>query len=378
MIVRALFVVPSLMRAGAETQVVDLVNTLDSSHLEKHLFTFEAQLDQLNRLRTKEVNHHQSRRRFKFDLRPVRELARLIDELKIDVVHCTLQFAMLIGWLATRLSSRRPPVIVAVHTTINRDTKNELLDRVLYRWVMAKCARVLFVCESQRDHWIRKFPALSKLAVTIHNGIDISQFDPIAARIAGARLRAHLGIPLETFVIAHVAAFRPEKGHGYLLDALSQLVTGDRRIVVLFAGDGSLRGDFEQQVEARGLSGHVRFLGSVRDVQPVYGAADVAVLPSTAETFSMAMLEAFALELPVVASDVGGTREAVVDGKTGLLVEPRNGMALAAALKSLIDDKSLGLTMGRAGRQLVADKYTQSEMAAKTAQLIEQSCKPLG
>ena len=370
MMVRALFVVPSLSRAGAETQLVDLLNRLDSGRFEKHLFTFEAQLDQLQRLRTHEVTHHQCRRRSRFDLEPVRALARLIDDLQIDVVHCTLQFAMFIGWLATRWSRRRPPVIVAVHTTINRNRKNEFLDRVLYRWLMARCAKVLFVCDAQRAHWIRRFPGLSTLATTIHNGIDISRFDPVAARIEGACLRERLAIPRDAFVIAHVAAFRPEKGHMYVIDALSTLVAENRSVVVLFAGGGPLRELCERRVVAKGMSRNVRFLGALDDVQPVYGAADVVVLPSTSETFSMAMLEALALEVPVVGSDIGGMREAVLNGTTGLLVRPADVAGLAAAFRSLLEDGSLRRSMGRAGRQLVQEKYTQTTMVAKTAQLI--------
>lgn len=370
--VRVLFVVPSLIRAGAETQVVDLINKLDGTRFEKHLFTFEAQLDQLDRLQ--EVTHHQCERRCKLDFEPVRALTRLIDELKIDVVHCTLQFAMLVGWLAARMSKRRPPVIVAVHTTINRNRKNEVLDRVLYRWLMATCARVLFVCDTQREHWLRKFPGLSRLSATVHNGLDIARFDPVEARMAGDELRKRLSIPRDAFVIAHVAAFRPEKGHAYLIDAVRRLLAEGRSVNVLFAGDGPLRWAYEERVSASGLGQHMHFLGSLAEIRPVYGAANVMALPSTSETFSMAMLEALALELPVIASDVGGSREVVLDGATGLLFRPRDTVGLTAALRTLSDDEHLRRRMGQAGRQLVEANYTQRQMVDKTAQLIDEVC----
>jgi glycosyltransferase involved in cell wall biosynthesis len=374
--IRALFIVPSLGRAGAETQVVDLVNNLDPERFEKHLVTFESNLDQLPRVNTQEVTHHYTCRRSKFDLGPARAIAGLIDRLKIDVVHCTLQIALCMGWLGVRLSKRRPPLIVAVHGTENRSWKNEILDRVIHRWLMGTCARVLFVCDTQHDFWITKYPELSRVAVTVHNGVNVSRLDPVEARVEGRRLRERLGISSDALVVAQVAAFRPEKGHAYMVAAAKKLVSEQPSLVVLFAGSGDLKEQVERDVAACGLTRNVRFLGSVADIRPVYGAADVVALPSTTvETFSMAILEALALEVPVVASDVGGARELVIHGKTGLVVPPCDAVALAAGLRAVLMNAPSLRAMGLAGRTLVTDRFTQASMVQKTARVLESvSC----
>ncbi|HHJ35543.1 MAG TPA: hypothetical protein ENJ87_07240, partial [Gammaproteobacteria bacterium] len=105
--IKSLFLVPSLRRAGAETQALDLVNGLDNSLFEKHLFTFHRVLEQLDRLDRDHIQFYNYPRRYKFDLAPIRQMAQLIDREKIDVIHCTLQFSLLLAWLARLLSRRK-------------------------------------------------------------------------------------------------------------------------------------------------------------------------------------------------------------------------------------------------------------------------------
>ena len=370
---KLMLVLPSLLRAGAENQVVDLANRIDPARLHVDLLTFEPQLDQLARIDAQRVQHYHARRSGKFDLGPARTLARLIDSEGIDVVHCTLQIALLFGWLGVRMSKRRPRLVVAIHTTINRNAKADWLDRLLYQWLMRQCASIVFVCDAQRRHWLAKFPFIAARAATVHNGIDADRFEPVAARAAGLALRAELGIAPDALVLAHIAAFRPEKAHGLLLEALGQVRAALPGIVVLFAGDGPLRAGIEAQAGALGLAAHVPFLGNLPDMRPVLGAADFSLLPSVAvETFSLAMLESLALEVPMIAADLGGAREAVLDGETGLVVPAGDAAALAAAMLTLGRDAPLRRRMGVAGRQLVLERYTLERMVEQTTRLLEQ------
>ena len=371
---KLMLILPGLARAGAENQVVDLANRIDPARLQVSLFTFEAHFDQRQRIDATRVQHAHVLRQGKFDLAPARALARLIDEQGIDVVHCTLQISLLTGWLAVRLSRRRPALTLAVHTTLNRNAKGDLLDRVLYQWLMRQCAEVLFVCNAQREHWVRKFPFLAGHAVTVHNGIDVTRFEPAAARSAGRALRAELGIGDDAVVAAHIAAFRPEKAHGLVLAALAEAVRTVPALVLLFAGDGPLRPAVEAQARQLGLAAHVRFLGNLPDVRPVLGAADFSLLPSVAvETFSLAMLESLALEVPMIASDLGGAREAVLDGSTGLIVPPGDQAALVAAIARLAGDAGARRRMGAAGRRLVLEEFTLERMVEQTSALLEQA-----
>lgn len=374
MTAQLMLVLPSLLRAGAENQVVDLANRIDPERFGVHLFTFEPQLDQVGRIDAGRVQHIHAVRNKRFDLGPARRLAQAIDEQKIDVVHCTLQIALLMGWMAIRLSKRKPRLVVAVHTTINRNAKAEWLDRLLYQWLMRQCERIIFVCDAQRAHWERKFSFIAQRAITVHNGIDVGRFNPDAARMAGVQLRQQLNLPDGAVVAAHIAAFRPEKAHQLVLDAIERVVGTLPQLVVLCAGDGALRATITEQALQRGLSRHIRFLGNLPDVRPVLGAADFSLLPSVAvETFSLAMLESLALEVPMIASDLGGVREAVLDGSTGLVVAPRDLDALVQAMLTLGGDVALRQRMGQRGRALVLERYSVDTMVRKTEAALESS-----
>ena len=218
---RVVFVLPSLMRAGAETQTVDLVNSLCPDTFEKHLFIFEDQLDQLARVDQRSVRVHHVPRRTRTDLAPSRALAKLIDSRNIDVVHCSLQIALFVGWMAARFCHTKPRLVLALHTTTNRGRREEWFDRVLYQWMMRSCDLVICVCQAQKNVWDAKFPFLSSRTVVVYNGVDTEYFQPDRTGRAREEIRTKLDIPQGADVACCIAAFRREKGHLILLEAFA-------------------------------------------------------------------------------------------------------------------------------------------------------------
>jgi glycosyltransferase involved in cell wall biosynthesis len=356
---KCLIVVPSLKRAGAETQAVDLANGLSSIGHSVHLCSFEPQLDQKGRL-ADAVRFHHVQRKTKYDPSLIVGITEIIDREHIEVVQGVLQFAVLVAWLASRRSARRPPVVAAVHTTTNRGLKEELHDRLLYRWILRRLPAVVFVCNYQRDYWVRKYPELGPLARVVHNGIDVRRFRRSDFVDPARKLRADLVIPETAFVFACIAAFRPEKGHRLLIEAFSQLPAGT---FLMLAGDGGELPAIEAAVRTAGLSDRVRFLGNVPDIRPVVVASNSTVLPSTAvETFSMAMLESMALEVPMIASRIGGLEEAIVHGETGILLPIGDVTALATGMRQMIVSPALARMMGHAAALRVRSAFTLEKM----------------
>ena len=131
-----------------------------------------------------------------------------------------------------------------------------------------------------------------------------------------------------------------------------------------------LRTEMQSLARARGISDQVRFLGVVSDVRTVLAASDISVIPSTSETFSMAMLEALAMGVPIVATDVGGAAEAVTHQVTGLLVTAGDSDALASAFELMIQNDDARLAMSEFGRHVVASKFSQETMVTRTEQLL--------
>ena len=186
-------------------------------------------------------------------------------------------------------------------------------------------------------------------AVVIYPGIDASSF-------ATAR-KAHEGV-----VIGTACRLELIKGLGYLLQAAVPLVSQFPDLRLEIAGDGNLRAALEDECSGLGISGQVAFLGWQEDLTPVMAGWDIFALPSLDEGFGFAALEAMAAGLPVVATNVGGLPELLVDGQTGWLVPARDPAMLADCLKRLIADGEKREAMGAAGRRRARQEFSLSRM----------------
>jgi glycosyltransferase involved in cell wall biosynthesis len=360
------------MRAGAETQAVDLANGLSSKKHCVHLCSFEPQLDQKKRLASS-VGFHHVNRKSKYDFSFVADIAEIIDSEGVEVVQGIMQFGVLFAWLAANRSAGKPPVVASIHTTKNRGLKEELQDRLIYRWILGRLPAVVFVCEYQRQYWIRKYPELRRVARVVYNGVDVARFRRREFEAPARKLRVELGIAEDATVFACIAAFRPEKGHRLLIEAFSQLPANS---YLILAGNGRTRPAVEAAVRAAGLRDRVHFLGNIPDVRPVIVASNATVLPSTAvETFSMAMLESMALEVPMIASRIGGLQEAIIDGETGLVCPPGDTKSLVVQMRFVIEHQSEVLRLGRAAADKVSECFTFERMVTANEIVLADTLK---
>lgn len=369
---RLLIVVPSLRRAGAETQAVDLANGLAARGHDVHLLSFEAEQDQRDRVSAGVSLHHRLRGS-KFDWSVVKWLSDVIDRERIEVVQGVMQFGTLVGWLAARRSHRRPSVVAAIHTTVNLGLKEEIQDRVVYRWLLRTLPTVIFVCRNQRDYWTLRFPELRNCSRIVYNGVDPNRYDRRMLAGAGTALRKALGIGPEAFVFACIAGFRPEKGHELLLEAFSQL-TGSPFLIL--AGDGVMRSAIQAKAAAMGLTTRIRFLGQVEDTRAAIVASNATVLASTSvETFSMAMLESMASAVPVIVPQIGGLPEAIIEGESGRLFPVGDVQALATCMQSLVADPASATRMGERAAHRLAREFTFDKMIDESERALSDAAR---
>ena len=181
-------------------------------------------------------------------------------------------------------------------------------------------------------------------------------------------------IPLSVFVFLTAVGLHDifQKGHAVLIEALPAVLARHPALRVWLAGHGPLENDLRRAVEARGLGAVVRFLGHRADVPDLLAGADLFVLPSRFEGLPLAALEAMAAARPVVATRVGGTDEAVLDGVTGRLVEPGDPEALGAAIAATLGRPEEAARFGAAGRERFLGAFTASRMADETARLYDR------
>jgi len=216
------------------------------------------------------------------------------------------------------------------------------------------------VSDAVREEMIRVLGAPPDRVRTIRNGVDAGRF-PGRTDVPASRDRIRL---------LSIGSLSPEKSFGTLVEALRAL--GVQGVDLTILGDGPGRKALEAQVGAAGLSGSVFLPGHQPDILPYLREADIYVQSSLREGLSNALLAAMASELPCVASDVGGTREAVVDGQTGILVPPGDPAALAGGIRDIIDRPEEGRRMGRDARLKVIQEFSAEREIEETVSWIEE------
>ncbi len=280
-------------------------------------------------------------------------IARYLRAQRVDVVHCHNFAAYLYGSIGGRIA-RCPGIVYTVHGPEIPSKKRHVL---LQRLPLAD--HVVAVSEHVRRGAIQKVGLKPERVMTILNGVDLTPSE--VGRTAG-RIRSEIGVPEDALLLGTVARLTPEKDHETLLRAFARIVSQHAGARLLIVGDGPLREVLEKRVVELKINESAHFLGSRQDVASILSSLDVFVLASREEGLGIALLEAMAARVPVVATAVGGIPEIVVDGKTGLLVAPGDPDGLADAVMGLLMDKERGQSFVTEGAKRVAEQFDVSQM----------------
>jgi glycosyltransferase involved in cell wall biosynthesis len=284
------------------------------------------------------------------DWRVVAELAKVCRRERVAIWHGHDYKSNLLGLLLRRRHPMR--LVTTVHGWV-RHTKRTPLYYGLDRYSLRHYERVICVSEDLRDRCLACGVPEGR-CVLIENAIDTGHFSRSTGR---EEARRRLGIMPGRLVVGAVGRLSPEKGFDVLIRAANRLVASGVDLELLIAGEGDDEGRLRALVDGLGLAGRVRLLGYQADPCTLYEALDAFALSSLREGLPNVLLEAMAMEVPVVATRIAGVPRLVVDGGNGLLVGPASEGELAAALRRLLDDDIMRLRLGRAGRRTVEADY---------------------
>lgn len=267
----------------------------------------------------------------------------LIRKEKIDVVCTNIEKDNRSAGIAAKLSGKK--VIQRVGLI------SDLRDGFKFRFIQAVVVDNIIVPCNYIKEGLKKLPWLKQGKIfVVHNGKDLRKYQPNKNY---NKVRRELGVPENTVLLCVSSQLTKTKGHQYLLEAFSLLKKKYENIKLLIVGQGPLREELEDKTKALGLDDSVIFLGHRNDINRVVDAADIAVLPSLEEGFPNTIVEYMALGRPVVATNIAGIPEIVVDQETGFLVPTADSGKLAEALERLILDKKERYRMGRSGRERI-------------------------
>jgi glycosyltransferase involved in cell wall biosynthesis len=283
------------------------------------------------------------------DARAVAALVRLFRAERFDLVHTHTPKTALLGQLAARLA-RVPRVVNTVHGLLSHDDVPRLPRLALAAVEHLTCALSSAVLSQSREDVERAIERRMCRPSRIRHlgqGIDLMRFDRGRVLAAGRdALRLRLGVPADALVIAMIARFTREKGYPEFLAMARRLAQCRADAHFLVVGTSIRERDAVKVSPAtQGLKGRLTVLVDRDDMPEIYGAADLVVLPTYREGFPRSLVEASAMGIPVVATQIRGCREAVLDGQTGLLVPPGDVEALYYAVTKLADDSARRLRM---------------------------------
>jgi glycosyltransferase involved in cell wall biosynthesis len=306
------------------------------------------------------------------DVKALRELTGLFRRLRPDIVHTHNPKPGIYGRLAAR-RAKVPVVVNTVHGLFAAPDDTLLRKSVVYglERVASTCSQAELVQNEEDVETLRRLRVPARKLVLLGNGIDLARFRPAAPADAAAARRS-IGLEAHQVAVGMVGRLVWQKGFRELFDAARSLrdTTPDAVVVVVGPldrdkGDGLTPAD----ITAAESLGNVRFLGERKDVEVLYPAFDLFVLPSYREGFPRAAMEASAGGVPVVATDIRGCRQVVEHGVTGLLVPVRDASALAGAVAALASDAVRRGAMGRAALRRAQEEFDDRRVIARTLEV---------
>jgi len=356
---------------GTEQQFVHVANGLNPSRFDVEIACFRPEGPLLKSLRPempvltypvqKGFYHFQS---FSSQLR----LARNIRERKIDIVHTYGWYPNVFGippaWLA-----RRPTRIASIRDAGAYMTPTKI-RALKITCALADC--VIANSAAGRDWLVAQGVKPHKVEV-IRNGVHVPAQTGKREGGEGGRFRREFGIATDTPLCACIGRAVSGKGIDFYLRAARILADQGRNVRFLMIGAVSVEQDYKSEMETLArdlnLNGRVIFTGQRQDVSDILRDVDIVVHPSLTEGLSNVILEAMAAGLPVVATRVGGNPELVQDGRTGLLIPPKDEAALASAIACLLDDPQTARKFGEAGRERIIQEFSISRLLSQTEEL---------
>ena len=287
---------------------------------------------------------------------PSLKIYRILKERQIDLVYLNTSASI---WAAKAAKLLRIPVI----SHIREDLRG--LNNLIIRSKIRFCSDKIILI----SNWMKSFIRSDK-AVVVHNTVDIADFQHLDPD------RIRLEFNIKNNIIVFIGSLEERKGIKYLLKAFPAIKTSVPDVTLLIVGK-PLPGQKGYLKMLKGLAKdpNIIFTGSRPDVYDILSASDVLVAPSLSEAFGRIMIEAMACGKPVVASNVGGIPEIVEDGKTGILVPPKDEIALADAVIKLFTSKDLAGSMGKAGRKRAEQCFTVGSQVKEIEGILDEYLK---
>jgi glycosyltransferase involved in cell wall biosynthesis len=350
--IKIIYIITRLNIGGAEMMLLDLARHLSPEFFEVKVATVVGNGPLVEDFRKAGIEVSVFEKKGKIGLGVIWKIRRYLRREKPEIVHTHLFGGDTWGRAAAILA--RVPIIISTEHNTNLD--EGWGKRKIKKFLSFFTKKIVAVSQAVRDYSVARDRIKAKKIVVIPNGIEIEKFS-VAEKDRFS----------DPPVVSVVGRLEEQKGHKYLFEALNLIKTIPW--VLWVVGDGSLKSNLELLAKDLDLRERIIFLGARRNIAEILSQIDIFVLPSLWEGLGLAVLEAAAAGKPIVASRVGGIPEIITDGKTGILVEPKNVKSLADGLEHMLLGVSEAKAMGERAREMVKEKFGVEIMVEQYEQL---------
>jgi len=356
--------------AGSERNITQLLRGIDQTRFEAYVACFySGEVAQVMRAEGFQIYDLRLGGVYSFNgLKNIILLFKLIRKERIDLILTYHEGSDFLGLVLSKLCA-----IPIISNRRDMGYKTRLPHRVAYRLFGRYFDGVITVSDAVKNEVINRGWFKEGKVWSIHNGINVEEYSNHVNRES---IKRSIGIEANKCVVGLIGNIKRIKGIRYFLSAASLICVRKSGIEFVIIGHdlneaGNSMNDMKLLAEEMNIADKVHFLGGRKDIADLISIFDVAVISSLSEGFSNVLLEYMACAKPVVATDVGGNKEAVIYGETGLLVPPENSQKLAGAIRVFLDHRDIALRYGLAGRKRVEKEFTLKRMIREYENIFE-------
>ncbi|MFB3894709.1 MAG: glycosyltransferase family 4 protein [bacterium] len=299
------------------------------------------------------------------------ELLQIINQHQINLIHTHELKADYIGMRIAKKTGL--PLITTIHNMINKGPLpvwKKMIYIRLSRYLAQRQHKIIVVSEAVRQNTIHALHIPAGKIITVRNGTKIYPLNP---NLNITSIRQQLGLNPQAPVIACISRLIPvQKGHRYLLLAAQQVIKQKPEAQFLIVGDGTIRNALVELATQLKIQSNIHFTGWQSNIQDILASIDICAVPSLWDPLPRIVLEAMVAGKPVVASNIDGIPEAVVDGETGILVPPADENSLAKAIVELLEHLEKAEQMGEAGRNRAIAEFSSERHAQEVLKVYQE------
>jgi len=365
--IKVLHLITSLEVGGAQHGLLLGLPRFNTDRYEHIICSLMNRIPMAEQFRESGIEVHSLGLNRRTDLSVVVRLRRLMKKVRPDILHTYLLHANVLGRIVGRLVGI--PVIIGSERTIGQ---------------AGPCGRLATKLSNPLTNAVEVNSELGARSIAIdlgvppdkievvRSGVDLKKFGHSTNRAA---VRSQMGLKKGQHLVLYVGRLRAVKGIEYGLRAFAAAQSQLSSMHMALAGEGELLDHLKNIVRELNVSDHVTFLGVRNDLPDLLSGADSVLMPSLKEGFPRTAIEAMAAGKPIIATNVGGTSEAIIDGETGILIPAKNIEVMTSTLLRLVNDKDLQLKLGEAGRQRSTNNYSVNNYVTRLDELYRKLLK---